>query len=94
MKPSDSNLSTAEFVKYFVTNPDVIRHFEWCLSTIQELESKESELDDAYCEINQLEEQNNFLEEEVFSLENEIKLLEDDIVHMRNVIAELERGKY
>lgn len=108
MLSTDTNLSTKEFIKYFVTDPNVIRHFEWCLSTIQKLEDKiyqndvnedtiwelESRLDDAYYDIDQLKERNKFLEEEACSLENEITSLEDDIINMRDVIAELNRGKY
>jgi hypothetical protein len=43
MLPSDCNLSTDEYVHHFITDPDTIRHFEWCLETISELESYLSE---------------------------------------------------
>jgi hypothetical protein len=43
MLPSDCNLSTDEYVHHFITDPNTIRHFDWCLSTIAELESYLSE---------------------------------------------------
>jgi hypothetical protein len=53
MLPSDCNLSTHEYVHHFITDPNTIRHFDWCLETIRELESElKSELNEA--EINQI----------------------------------------
>jgi hypothetical protein len=43
MLPSDCNLSTDEYVHHFITDPNTIRHFDWCLETIAELESYLSE---------------------------------------------------
>ncbi len=58
MLPSDCNLSTDEYVHHFITDPNTIRHFEWCLNTIRELEAREEDLENdlddlksEYCEL-------------------------------------------
>lgn len=58
MLPSDCNLSTHEYVHHFITDPNTIRHFDWCLNTIRELEVREEDLENdlddlksEYCEL-------------------------------------------
>ena len=40
MLPSDHNLDTHEYIKYFVTDKNTIRHFQNCLDEIGDLKSK------------------------------------------------------
>lgn len=40
MLPSDSSLSAEEYVKYFVTDENTIRHFDICFDEIDELKKE------------------------------------------------------
>lgn len=82
MLPSDCNLSTHEYVHHFITDPNTIRHFEWCLETISELESN---LSTAGVDVEDLEHDLDDLKFDYYELQenyNELKSQYDNLLNL------------
>jgi peptidoglycan hydrolase CwlO-like protein len=80
MKKSDLNLTAEEYVKYFVTDEDTLRHFELLIDKMEELE-------DVLI-------QNEKYQEEIIGLENDIDELNSTIYELKEEIADLKEGLY
>lgn len=83
MLPSDHNLDTNEYIKYFVTDENTIRHFQSCLDEIEDLNSQllgtEEEIAGLEYDLNELQESYNDLRSQYDDLMDSLVKLVDKI---------------
>lgn len=85
MLPSDHNLDTNEYIKYFVTDKNTIRHFQSCLDEIEDLKFKLIKKDD---KIEELEYDLNELQESYNDLRSQYDDLMDSLVKLVDKIQD------
>lgn len=90
MLPTDSNLNSIEFCKYFITDPDIKCRFEQLIQENYELRSELNKKEDSFQEVYWLKEdyveQIYWLKQKIEDLEFEIHLKEKEIKRLNDII--------